>query len=134
MTSMQSETPRVMRRWPWLLVPAFAAPGALLPIVGLAREPAVQAWTAVPFVLLGLFAALHLRRAPQPVVRTRLIAVLGAFIMLLLLGWWCHTPEGSPGMNFGVAFFPLYGMFAAPLGYGLGRVVAHMTAIQPSAS
>jgi hypothetical protein len=119
-----SETPQVVRRWAWLLLPTFTALGALLPLVGIVRGPATHAWTAAPFLLLGLFAVLHLRRAPQSLVRGRLTALLSAFIILMLLGWWCHKPAGSPGMNFGVAFFPLYAMLAAPVGYGFGRVAA----------
>ena len=104
--------------------PAFAACGALVPLAGVGPTPLLFVWTAAPFLLFGLFGALHLARAPEAVLRPRLIAVCTAFGVLLIVGWWFHKPIASPGMNFGIVFFPLYAAIAAPIAYALGRLAA----------
>ena len=83
----------------------------------------LAAWTAIPFVVLGGIAALHLR-GEEVLVRRRRIGILAAFAVALVVGFRIHIPQTVPGVNLGIAFFPLYAFVLMPVAYAVGRAFA----------
>ena len=94
----------------------------------LIREPRwlalFSAFAVVPFLALAVFSLFHLRGAEPALLRRRRLAIIVTFVALFALGWECHLPQTSPGVNMAVLFFPFYAAIAGPMAYGLGRAVA----------
>ena len=133
----------------WLLAIVFIIAGAALPLFAAAVVPHLRAGpsygdarsllesghdlvlfsaiSAAPFVLLAVFAIIHLRGAVPVVMRRRLLAILITFAALIALGIWCYAPDTSPGVNFASIFFPLYAVPTAAVAYGIGRMVGAAT-------
>lgn len=114
----------------------FIIAGALLPILTRWIDPNASplltdrrslvlfcSLSAIPFLILAGFTWIHLRRGEPSHLRRRLIAILVAFAAIFALGFWIHMPGSSPGGNFAVFMFPIYGALLAPVAYGVGRLV-----------
>ncbi len=130
-------------RWPLAIL--FIVAGLALPLLAAAVVPRLRpgisygdavsliraprelllfsAISSAPFLILAVFAVLHLRAAERITLRRRLFAILFTFAALVILGFWCYAPDTSPGVNFASVFFPAYAVLTAAAAYGVGRVV-----------
>lgn len=89
---------------------------------------------AAPFAVFAVFTLLHLGTAWRhglDVARRRIVGVAFAFAAMLAISIWGHvsimTARGSTA-GIGFLFLPIYTLFALPVGYGLGRLVARIQA------
>ncbi|HEX2443404.1 MAG TPA: hypothetical protein VHJ77_05620 [Vicinamibacterales bacterium] len=90
------------------------------------------AWTTLPYGVVGWLGLTFLRRAPDP---TRTLGLrwglVGSLAAVFVLGVIVHAPQRMPGMNFGVAFFPLYAVPVALGGYLAGLAAYKATRCLP---
>ncbi len=90
----------------------------------------ISLYSALPFALFAIFALFHLglaNRRGELIARRRRAALLVSGAAMVIVSVWGHyailTAKGSTA-GIGLIFLPFYVLFAAMIGYGLGRLVA----------
>lgn len=112
-----------------LLVPAAAT--LLVPIfaperhVGVLQQLQHVGWTGWPFVILGVVGRSAMGKADltERQRRQRAFGAYGALLLSAAAEFVIYVPQESYGMNFGIAFFPLYAAAIMPLGWLAGHCV-----------
>ncbi|TKB84020.1 MAG: hypothetical protein E8D43_12385 [Nitrospira sp.] len=93
----------------------------------------------IPFVMLAVLMLLHLGAAPaqEPLIaRRRTLGLAGAGLGMLVLAGWTHLevllhPDAQGALAY--LYLPVILLASMPIGYGLGRVIARMLLLRPSA-
>jgi hypothetical protein len=91
------------------------------------NEFLIALMTALPFVAAGVFLLFHLAAEPMP--RGRLAGIVGALCAGAALALWgliAIRISRSSTAGIGYIFLPVEVLFAMPLGYIAGRVIAKL--------